>query len=133
MRDKINAQLEQLFYDVEHAPTRVFNKPKMGRHYECEYVKFYVRTSWRFASDTGRCFCLDLASIDVASAYQRQGIFRYILLALTNYAEKIGARVIVENVLNDNLWPYLESLGYTRREYDPPECPTYFAPITTPQ
>jgi len=75
-------------------------------------IHLYVRIGPHYCGGK-RLECLELASIEVPSQKQRQGLFTRVLHRLENEVPALNLQaVLVENIGNEHLRAYLERIGY---------------------
>jgi hypothetical protein len=86
-----------------------------------KYGKFYVRVGRMSLPPYGLVGRgVTLASVEIVERYQRKAFFKVGLRAIEEQAKanRFDA-VVIENILNDDIRPYLIRCGYEPREYEP--------------
>lgn len=82
-------------------------------------IAVYVRKAIRL-SGLSPLACLDVANVEVEKERQRQGIFRNWLAKAERVASPRFECIYAENVHNEHLPAFLESIGYVPASY--PDC-----------
>src|SRR5687767_10778695 len=102
------------------AANRKVNYSSIGWIYT-DYGKFYIRVGQVVLPPDGLIGRgITLASVEIAERYWRRGFFKVALMAVEEQARANEfSAVVIENVLNDDLRPYLTEVGYLSREYEP--------------